>query len=133
MPILDESSFNVFTTYRSRAWNGTIGETEIKTAYGGFFDKTYSFEAAKGKQNLNIRFGTAKYEAEELKNTKFTSLWRTSLFASLDSEYQIWRSNRKKIDQNRKCMKMNENIRIIRMPNLPHTRKFSKENMFCSV
>ena len=104
LPILDESSFNVFTTYRSRAWNGTIGETEIKSAYGGFFDKTYSFEAAKGKQNLNIRFGTAKYEAEELKNTKFTSLWRTSLFASLDSEYQIWRSNRKKIDQNRKML-----------------------------
>ncbi|WP_413389753.1 DUF3769 domain-containing protein [Prochlorococcus marinus] len=96
IPILDDTSFNVFTTYRSRAWNGTIGETEIKSAYGGFVQKTYSFEALEGQQNLNIRFGTAKYEAEKLKNTKLISLWRSSFFASLDSEYQIWNSNRKK-------------------------------------
>ena len=99
IPILDDSSFNVFTTYRSRAWNGTIGETEIKSAYGGFVQKTYSFEALEGQQNLNIRFGTAKYEAEKLKNTKLISLWRSSFFASLDSEYQIWNSNRKKLYQ----------------------------------
>ena len=36
MPILEDSSFNIFTTYRYRAWNGTIGETEIKSAFGGF-------------------------------------------------------------------------------------------------
>ena len=99
IPILDDSSFNVFTTYRSRAWNGTIGETEIKSAYGGFVQKTYSFEALEGQQNLNIRFGTAKYEAEKLKNTKLISLWRSSFFASLDSEYQIRNSNRKKLYQ----------------------------------
>ncbi len=99
MPIIDNSSFNIFTRYRSRAWNGTIGETEIKSAYGGFLEKTYPFEVAEVKNNLNIRLGTGKYEAEQLENTEIISLWRSSFFASLDSEYQIWKSNRRKIDQ----------------------------------
>ncbi len=104
MPIIDYSSFNIFTTYRSRAWNGTIGETEIKSGYGGFLEKTYSFEAGETKNNLNIRLGTAKYEAEKLTNNKIISLWRASFFASLDSEYQIWKSNRKKINKNRQIL-----------------------------
>ena len=104
MPIIDYSSFNFFTTYRSRAWNGTIGETEIKSAYGGFLEKNYSFAAAEVENNLNIRFGTAKYEAEKLENNKIINLWRSSLFASLDSEYKIWKSNRKKYIQKREML-----------------------------
>ena len=104
MPILEDSSFNIFTTYRSRAWNGTIGETEIKSAYGGFLEKTYSFEADEFKNNLNIRLGNAKYEAEELKDNKVISLWRASFFTSLDSEYKLWRSNRQKLEQKREMI-----------------------------
>ena len=104
LPILDDSSFNIFTTYRSRAWNGTIGETEIKSAYGGFIEKNYSFESAEVKNNLNLRLGTAKYEAEKHNNTDIIRLWRSSFFASLDSEYQIWKNNRKKIDQKRELL-----------------------------
>tara|TARA_B100000700_G_scaffold309617_1_gene389003 strand:- start:498 stop:2528 length:2031 start_codon:yes stop_codon:yes gene_type:complete len=93
IPILDEANFNIFTTYRSRVWNGSIGETEIKSAYGGFIEKTKFFKFGEVKNNLNLRFGTAKYEAEEIKNSKLISLWRSSTFASLDSEYQIWKMN----------------------------------------
>ena len=104
MPILDDSSLNFFTTYRSRAWNGTIGETEIKSAYGGFLEKIYPFKFSGVQNNLNIRLGTAKYEAEKLKNTKIVSLWRSSFFASLYSEYQIWKIHRKKTDQKREML-----------------------------
>ncbi len=102
LPILDYSNFNIFTTYRSRAWNGTIGETEIKSAYGGFLEKTHSLQIGEVKNNLNIRFGIAKYEAEKLKNTEIISLTRSSIFSSLDSEYEIWKgsvkNNHKKKD-----------------------------------
>ena len=101
MPILDDSIFNIFTTYRSRAWNGTLGETEIKSAYGGFIEKKKFFNSGLVKNNLNLRFGTAKYEAEKLKSNEFISLWRSSLFVSLDSEYEIWKKNRKNLDQNK--------------------------------
>ncbi|WP_269616597.1 DUF3769 domain-containing protein [Prochlorococcus marinus] len=91
MPIIDDSSFNIFTTYRSRAWNGTIGETEIKSAFGGFIEKTKYFTNGDLKNNLNIRIGSAKYEAEKFENTDVISLWRSSVFASIDSRYQLWR------------------------------------------
>tara|TARA_Y100001968_G_scaffold131672_1_gene120141 strand:- start:321 stop:2330 length:2010 start_codon:yes stop_codon:yes gene_type:complete len=95
MPILEESSFNIFTTYRSRAWNGTLGETEIKSAFGGFLENMQSFTKGEVKNNLNIRVGAARYEAEKLENSENIDLWRSSIFATLDSEYPIW-----KIDSN---------------------------------
>ncbi len=99
MPIIDDSSFNLFTTYRSRAWNGTIGETEIKSAFGGYVEKTKYFKTGEVKNNLNIRIGTARYEAEKFENSDMISLWRSSVFASLDSEYPIWKSNQKDLYQ----------------------------------
>ena len=99
MPILEDSSFNIFTAYRSRARNGTIGETEIKSAFGGFLEKTNSFATGDVKNNLNIRIGTAKYEAEKFENSDIISLWRSSIFVSLDSEYTLYDTNQKNVYQ----------------------------------
>ena len=103
-PILDNSSFNIFTTYRSRAWNGTIGETEIKSAYGGFIENNQSFQSGQVKNNLNLRFGTAKYEAEKLQNSEIISLWRSSFFTSIDSEYKIWEKNSNNLNQKKEMV-----------------------------
>ena len=102
LPVLEDSSFNIFTTYRSRAWNGTIGETEIKAAYGGFIEKNKSFKLGKVNNNLNLRFGTAEYEAEKYTDNEMIRLWRTSIFASLDSEYDIWKINQQKLMKKKK-------------------------------
>ena len=104
MPIIDYSSLNIFTTYRSRAWNGSIGETEIKSAYGGFIEKNTSFQSGEVRNNLNFRVGTAKYEAEKLRSSEVINLWRSSAFASLESEYEIWKSNKKNLNQNKKML-----------------------------
>ncbi len=101
MPILEDSSFNIFTTYRSRAWNGTIGETEIKSAFGGFIEKAKYFKKGEVNNNLNIRIGTAKYEAEKFENADIISLWRSSIFTSLDSQYHLWRSKPTNLYQKR--------------------------------
>tara|TARA_B100000965_G_scaffold187542_1_gene156516 strand:- start:1380 stop:3401 length:2022 start_codon:yes stop_codon:yes gene_type:complete len=101
MPILDYSSFNIFTNYRSRAWNGTFGETEIRAAYGGFIEKTKSFQSGEVKNTLNLRFGSGKYKAERLSSNEIISLLRSSVFASLDSEYEIWKMSRENINQNK--------------------------------
>ena len=95
IPILDEASLNFFTNYRSRAWNGSIGETEIQSAYGAFIENKQSFQFSEVKNELTLRFGTAKYEAEKLMSSKIISLWRSSVFASLDSEYEIWKPYKK--------------------------------------
>ncbi len=94
-PILNEYDLNIFTAYRFRAWNGTIGETEIKSAYGGYLNKGNDFDLGEIKNRFNIRIGLANYEAEKLFSNKLTSLWRSSLFASLDSDYYLWQSDEK--------------------------------------
>jgi hypothetical protein len=99
IPILEESTFNTFTAYRSRAWNGTIGETEIKSALGGFVEKSQFFTTGNLKNNLKIRIGTGRYESEKFENSEMISLWRSSIFSSLDTEYQIWKSNKKNLYQ----------------------------------
>ena len=101
MPILDDSTFNIFTTYRSRAWNGTIGETEIKSAYGGFVEKSHYFKSGEIKNNLNIRLGIAKYEAEKNINNQTINLWRSSIFTSLDSEYLLWKPTKNKLEKSK--------------------------------
>ena len=101
MPFLDDASFNIFTTYRSRAWNGTFGETEIKSAYGGFIETTDYFRSGEVSNKLKLRIGTSKYEAEKLSNSEITSLLRSSIFASLDSEYEIWKWNVNNPDRNK--------------------------------
>ena len=101
IPVLNDSSFNIFTTYRSRAWNGTLGETEIKSAYGGFIEKIKSFKVGEVKNKFKLRFGRAKYEAEKLSKSEMISLWRSSVFASLGSEYKIWQMNQRNLYQNK--------------------------------
>ena len=97
-PILSDSSLNIFTAYRYSAWNGTIGETEIKSAYGAFIEKSKYFDYGEIKNNLNFRLGLANYEAEKLFNNETISLWRSSAYTSLDSEYQIWKSDKENFD-----------------------------------
>jgi len=104
LPMIDDSNFNIFTTYRSRAWNGTIGETEIRSAYGGFIDKTNYFQSGEVKNNFNIRLGIARYEAEKLKSTDMISLWRSSAFASLDSELEVWNMKQKDLDKTKEMV-----------------------------
>ena len=101
IPVLEESKLNIFTSYRSRAWNGTIGETEIKSASGAFIEKMQHFKLGKVKNISNIRIGAAKYEAEKLENNEIIDLWRSSIFAALDSKYPIWRFDPHKINKNK--------------------------------
>ncbi len=95
----DNTTINAFTTYRYRAWNGTLGETEIKSAYGGFVEKNKQFNLGPIYNNLNLRLGTAKYEAEKLINNDIERLWRSSIFSSIDSFYPIWISDKINSDQ----------------------------------
>ena len=97
-PYLNDLILNIFTTYRFRAWNGTIGETEIKSAFGGFIEKEKNFNFGEINNRYNFRIGTAKYEAEKLVNHEIISLWRSSIFSSIDSSYPIWKRNIKNRD-----------------------------------
>lgn len=103
-PILNEVNLNIFTAYRFRAWNGTIGETEIKSAYGGFLNTDNEFDLGEIKNRLNFRIGLANYEAEKLFSNELTSLWRSSVFASLDSDYYLWQTDKENSEKEAKSV-----------------------------
>ncbi len=93
MPLINDSNLNIFHAYRALAWNGTMGETEIKSGYGVFIEKNLAFKTGEINNNAVFRVGTAKYEAERHNNNEQISLWRNNLFASLDSSYNLWKRN----------------------------------------
>lgn len=103
-PMFNEVDLNLFTAYRFRAWNGTLGETEIKSAYGGFLNKNNEFDLGEIKNRFNFRIGLANYKAEKLFSNELTSLWRSSFFTTLDSDYYLWKSDEKNSEQEVKSL-----------------------------
>ncbi len=90
-PILGEVETQFFSTYRYRAWNGSLGETDIYTAYGAFLQKSGNFDFGSASNNYLVRLGGGRYQAEKASSLSIYDLWRGNLYASLSTTIPIWR------------------------------------------
>ena len=92
LPLLGETEANLGAAYRFSVWNGSLGEQDIYTAFGGFLEKDYQLPPLGvlrnrlfwklGLQNINaIVFDT---------NTLSGETWRASGYARLTSTLPIW-------------------------------------------
>ena len=90
-----EISASIFTAYRYKAWNGSLGESEIHYALGTYLEKKGEINLKKSKHEYDLRLGTANYEAESSYNKKLINLSKTNIFSSLKSIYPIWTANKK--------------------------------------
>ena len=81
---------SIFTSYRYKAWNGSLGESDIHYAFGGFIEKDGRIKYKKSNHEYNIRMGTVNYEAEEYENKRLINLSKTNIFYSLKSIYPVW-------------------------------------------
>ncbi len=89
-PILNEVDINLFGAYRYRAWNGSLGETDIYSAYGAFLEKKGSWKWSKLSNSYLLRLGAGNYRAEEFGEGNLASLWRTNFYGVINSSYPIW-------------------------------------------
>ncbi|KGG13111.1 MULTISPECIES: DUF3769 domain-containing protein [Prochlorococcus] len=80
----------LFGAYRYKTWNGSLGQSDIYTAYGGYIDKNVSWDYRKTNFAYRFRSGMAKYQAEQLKKVDLENLWRTSIFNSLSISRPIY-------------------------------------------
>lgn len=80
----------VFGAYRYRAWNGSLGETDIYSAYGVYSDKKGAFSLGQVKSNYLLRGGFGKYQAESDDGESISSLWRANIYGSLSFIYPLW-------------------------------------------
>ncbi len=94
LPWINDIGINLFGTFRYRTWNGSLGNTEIYSAYGGFLEKKSGFKISTINNNFIVRLGLGRYRAEESENKEISFLWRGNIYAELNSSYPIWRGNK---------------------------------------
>ncbi len=90
VPLLGDMDSRFFAAYRYRAWNGSLGDTDIYSAFGSFLQKKGSFNSKKLKNNYLWRVGAGNYQAENYRDKNLADLWRGNIYGSLTSSYPIF-------------------------------------------
>ena len=91
LPWLGDVKARLFSAYRYKAYNGSLGETDVYSAFGSFLEKRGGFSAGKISNDFIWRIGAGNYQAEEFKSENLADLWRANFYGSLNSSYSIWR------------------------------------------
>ncbi len=91
IPFLGSVFTRLFGAYRYRTWNGSLGQTDIYTAYGTLLEKQGDWSWRKTTNNYLFRAGLGSYQAKKYRSNNLQDLWRVNLFGSVNSSYQIWR------------------------------------------
>ncbi len=93
LPAIGSVNAHIFSAYRYRIWNGSLGETSIYSAYGSLIEKRDFWNIGKLSNYYIVRFGIGDYQARLFDEPKLDRMIRTNLFASITSIYNIWSSN----------------------------------------
>lgn len=91
LPWIGDVSARVFGAYRYRTWNGSLGETDVYSAYGGFAEQKGNWRWGQLKNDYIWRFGVGNYQAESFTSTNLIDTLRANFYGSLNSRYQLWR------------------------------------------
>ena len=92
VPLLGETRASLSASYRFSVWNGSLGEQDVYTAFGGFLEKDVQLPPwgslrnrllwRLGLQNIN----TTVFDTKDLSG----KTWRASGYARLTSTLPIW-------------------------------------------
>ena len=91
LPVIGNTEANLFGAYRYRTWNGSLGETDVYSALGGYLQRTGTFQIGNINNSFLWRTGIGSYQAESFTSDNLTELWRANAYGSLNSSYSIWR------------------------------------------
>ena len=91
LPVLGDVKARLFSAYRYRAYNGSLGETDVYSAFGSFLEKKGAFSISKLSNNYIWRIGAGNYQAKKFETENLQDLWRANFYGSLNSSYSIWR------------------------------------------
>jgi len=91
MPLIGTVEARFFGAYRYRTWNGSLGETDVYSAYGAFAEKKGNWQWGKLSNNYIWRFGLGNYQAESFTSTNLIDTTRANFYGSMNSSYPLWR------------------------------------------
>ena len=90
LPWLGDVTASLFGAYRYRAWNGSLGQTDVHAAVGGLIKQTKTFNLGKLTNSYLWRFGVGNYKADSFTSNNLTDNLRANFYGSINSSYPIW-------------------------------------------
>ncbi|NOL47924.1 protein of unknown function DUF3769 [Synechococcus sp. MIT S9220] len=90
LPWIGSVKSRLFGAYRFRTWNGSLGETDVYSAYGGFLEKRGGWNWGKLSNSYIWRFGLGNYQAESFTSTNLIDTLRANFYGSMNSSYPLW-------------------------------------------
>ena len=90
LPLLGNVQARLFGAYRYRTWNGSLGETDVYSAVGGFLEQKGGWDWGKLSNNYLWRIGVGSYQAESFTSNNLSDLWRANSYGSINSRYPLW-------------------------------------------
>ena len=91
LPWIGDVTARLFGAYRYRTWNGSLGETDVYSALGGFIEQRQAFRWGKLSNSYIWRVGVGNYQAESFSDNNLTESLRANFYGSINSVYPIWR------------------------------------------
>ena len=91
LPVLGDTELRLFGAYRFRTWNGTLGEQDVYSAFGGFLERVAALPNwGRLSGNYLWRVGLGNYQSDQFDTTNLTDLWRANAIGSLNLSYPLW-------------------------------------------
>ncbi|MFN9568669.1 MAG: DUF3769 domain-containing protein [Cyanobacteriota bacterium] len=91
LPWLGTSELRLFGAYRFRTWNGTLGEQDVYSAFGGFLEKKGTLPNWGRLSSSYIwRAGVGNYQSDASQTNNLTTLWRANAIGSLNASLPLW-------------------------------------------
>ena len=90
LPWIGEVTTRLFGAYRYRTWNGSLGETDVYSAMGGFIEQKKDFTLGKLSNAYLWRIGVGNYRALSFTTNNLTDNMRANFYGSINSSYPIW-------------------------------------------
>jgi hypothetical protein len=91
LPWLGSTELRLFGAYRFRTWNGTLGEQDVYSAFGGFLEKEGALPNwGRLSSNYLWRVGLGNYQSNAFNSTNLAELWRANAIGSLNVSLRLW-------------------------------------------
>ncbi len=91
LPVLGTTTARIFGAYRFRSWNGTLGQQDVYSAYGVSLEQQGALPNwGRLSSNYYWRAGVGNFQGEDFQTTDLASLWRGSVYASLNASLPLW-------------------------------------------
>ena len=91
LPVLGDTELRLFGAYRFRTWNGTLGEQDVYSAFGGFLEREAALPTwGRLSGNYLWRVGLGNYQSDQFDTTNLADLWRANAIGSINLTYPLW-------------------------------------------